>query len=303
MIENLNRMLLFAKVVESNSFSETARGLGIGKSAVSMQINRLEEELGVKLLNRTSRHLSLTEAGKHYYQSCARIAEEVNFANEQIKTLQDEVSGILRITCPVGFGNKVLVPAIKNFLTEHPNIEIDLDLNDENVDLSKHGFDLAIRIAELPDSSMICRRLFDAPLVLCATPQYLESNDMPTSIEDLNNHPWVLFSHTPSRLKYEHNGQEYIINTKGRVKVNNETARLNLALSHLGLALMPIYDAWESIQEGKLTRLLENFDLPSVPITALYLDRKFLPKKITTFIDFTKLFIQQQGWTADSGKL
>ncbi|KPJ94509.1 MAG: hypothetical protein AMJ53_05140 [Gammaproteobacteria bacterium SG8_11] len=295
-MENLNRMLLFAKVVESNSFSETARRLGIGKSAVSMQINRLEDELGVKLLNRTSRHLSLTEAGKHYYQNCARIAEEVNFANEQVKSLKDEVSGILKITCPVGFGNKVLVPAIKEFLTEHPHIEIELDLNDENVDLSKLGFDLAIRIAELPDSSMICRPLFDAPLVLCATPQYLESNGVPTSIEDLNNHLWVLFSHTPSRLKYEHNGQEYIINTKGRIKVNNETARLNFVLSHFGLSLMPIYDAWESIRKGKLTRLLENFDLPSVPINALYLDRKFLPKKITTFLDFTKNFIQQQGW-------
>jgi DNA-binding transcriptional LysR family regulator len=295
-MENLNRMLLFAAVVESSSFSEAARRLGIGKSAVSMQVTRLEQELGVKLLNRTSRHLSLTEAGEHYYQSCARIAEEVNSANEQIKNLRHEVSGLLRITCPVGFGNKVLVPAIEDFLDQYRDVEIELDLNDKNVNLAEQGFDLAIRIAELPDSSMIARQLIDAPLVVCATPQYLKSNGIPTSIEDFNNHQWVLFSHTPTRLKYEYKGREYIINTKGRIKVNNETARLNLVLSNLGVSLMPIYDAWEAIQEGKLTQLLEKFDLPSVPITALYLDRKFLPKKITTFVDFMKNYLQQQAW-------
>lgn len=295
-MENINRMVLFAKVVESNSFSEAARRLGIGKSAVSMQINRLEQELGIKLLNRTSRHLSLTEAGKHYYQSCARIAEEVSSANEQIKNLRHEVSGLLRITCPVGFGNKIIVPAIREFLNQYSDIEIELDLDDRNVDLAEQGFDLAIRIAELPDSSLIARHLVDAPLVLCATPQYLEVNGIPTSIEDLNNHQWVLFSHMPSKLQYEHNGQEYIINTKGRVKVNNEAARLNLVLANFGLSLMPIYDAWSGIKEGKLTRLFKEYDLPGVPITALYLDRKFLPKKITIFIDFIKNFLLQQEW-------
>ncbi len=289
-------MVLFAKVVESNSFSEAARRLGIGKSAVSMQINRLEQELGIKLLNRTSRHLSLTEAGKHYYQSCARIAEEVSSANEQIKNLRHEVSGLLRITCPVGFGNKIIVPAIREFLNQYSDIEIELDLDDRNVDLAEQGFDLAIRIAELPDSSLIARHLVDAPLVLCATPQYLEVNGIPTSIEDLNNHQWVLFSHMPSKLQYEHNGQKYIINTKGRVKVNNEAARLNLVLANFGLSLMPIYDAWSGIKEGKLTRLFKEYDLPGVPITALYLDRKFLPKKITIFIDFIKNFLLQQEW-------
>jgi DNA-binding transcriptional LysR family regulator len=297
-MENLNRMLLFAKVVESGSFSATARRLGIGKSAVSMQINRLEQELGVKLLNRTSRHLSLTEAGKHYYQSCARIAEEVSSANEQIKHLKHEVSGLLRITCPVGFGDKVIVPAIQNFLSQFPDIDIELDLNDKNMDLAEQGFDLAIRIAELPDSSLIARHLVDAPLVLCAAPQYLDSNGVPTSIEDLNNHQWVLFAHTPSQLKYIHQGQEYLINTKGRIKVNNEAARLKLVLANFGLALMPIYDAWEAVQEGKLIQLFKDFDLPGVPVTALYLDRKFLPKKITIFINFLKDFLWQQTWLA-----
>ncbi len=295
-MDNINSMLLFAAVVETQSFSRAAQNLGIGKSAVSMQIGRLEERLGIKLLNRTTRQLSLTEAGKVYYQSCARIAEEARFAHDQIKQLTDEVSGTLRLTCPVGFGNRVLIPAVSAFLQRYPALRLDIDLNDDSINLTEKGMDLAIRIAELSDSSLIARPLAQAPLVLVAAPDYLNRNGTPTALNELEQHQWVLFSHVPEVLHYDYQGQSFTIHTQGRVKVNNEAARLNLVLSGQGLGLMPIYDAWQALEQGSLVRLFSAIPLPHAPISALYQDRKFLPIKITVFLDYLHDHMQQQPW-------
>jgi DNA-binding transcriptional LysR family regulator len=295
-LTNLNQMVLFAKVVETQNFSEAARQLGIGKAAVSMGISRLEEQLGMRLLHRTTRELSLTEAGKHYYQSCARIAEEAERANEQIKNFTHEVSGSLRMTCPIGFGNRILIPAVQEFLAQYPEIEIDLAMDDRSVNLVEEGFDLAIRIAYLSDSSLVAKPMVNARLVLCGSPAYFDQYGIPQTVAELEQHRWVLFSHFPTRIQHEHDGHQYVINTKGRVRVNNEQARLAFVLAGQGLSLMPIYEAWDAINDGRLQEITLDIPTPDIPITALYHDRKFLPKKITVFMEYLKSYLNSQAW-------
>ena len=295
-MENVNRMILFAKVIENKSFSEAARRMNIGKSAVSMQITKLEEELGVRLLHRSTRKLVLTEAGEQYYYSCARILEEAELASEQIKNYKSEVSGKLKLTSPVGFGSRVITPIISEFMARYPDLEVDLLLSDENQNLAEKGLDLAIRIAELEDSSLIAKPLSKIPMILCASPAYVEKYGQPDSVAALNEHQWVLFSHTPTKIPYELNGEKYLIQPKGRIRVNNEQARLQLVLDGLGLSPMHIYDAWESLQTGKLMRISEHIPIPSTPVTALYQSRKYLPKKISVFIDFLKVKLDEEDW-------
>ena len=299
--DKLNRMVIFARVVEAQSFSAAARQLGIGKSAVSMQITRLEQQLGVRLLNRTTRQLNLTEAGHQYYQSCALIAEEAARANEQVGKFKHELSGSLRITCPVGFGSRVLAPLLPRFMAQYPELELELNLEDRSVNLVEEAYDLAIRVAYLADSSLVAKPLVSVPLVICGSPAYFERHGIPQSIDVLQQHDWVLFSELPTRLQYEHAGQTYVINPKGRVKVNNEDTRLKLVLAGMGISIIPAYETWEASQAGELQQVLEAYPMPIVPITALYHHRKFLPRKIPVFTDFLKNYLQQQPWVANAG--
>jgi len=295
-MENLKRMILFAKVIETNSFSEAARRMNIGKSAVSMQITKLEEELGVRLLHRSTRKLVLTEAGEQYYYSCAKILEEAKLASEQIKNYKAEVSGKLKLTSPVGFGSRVITPIMSEFMARYPELEVDLLLSDENKNLAENELDLAIRIAELDDSSLIAKPLSKIPIILCASPEYIDKHGQPDSVTALNEHQWVLFSHTPTKIPYELNGEKYLIQPKGRIRVNNEQARLQLVLDGLGLSPMHIYDARESLQTGKLVRISEHIPIPSTPVTALYQSRKYVPKKISVFIDFLIDKLAEEDW-------
>lgn len=295
-MDKLNQMLTFAKVAETGSFTEAAAQLGVGKSAVSMAISRLEQQLDTRLLHRSTRQLRLTEAGERYYQACLRITEEVALADEQIQLLRDEVSGRLRITCPVGFANRVLLQALDQFMAQYPAINLELILDDKTINLVEEGIDLAIRIAELENSELVAKPLIHAPMVLCAAPSFIEKHGSPSRIEDLSHLPWVLYSHTPEYLRHEHDGQVYQIHTKGRIKVNNEQARLQLTLAGHGLALMPAYEAWDAMQNGQLIEFKMEIPIPTIPVTALYQNRKFLPRKLTVFMEFLHDHLQQRPW-------
>lgn len=296
MVDSLAAIQLFVRVVEAGSFSQAAKQSGIGKSAASMQISRLEKQLGVRLLNRTTRQLGLTEAGRSYYQSCLRIVEEVQYAHEQLQNSSHQVGGKLRLTCPVGFGNRVVVPAASRFLEAHPEIELDLDLSDATQNLTEGGFDLAIRVGELVSSSLIARSLAKVSLLLVASPGYLERHGTPETIDALAGHQWVLSSHTPSRLPYEYEGVKYTIDTRGRITVNDEIARTTLVCQGHGLGLIPAYEAWEAIEKRQLVRVLEGYPIAASPINALYHDRRFLPQKVTVFLDSFSDYLREQSW-------
>ncbi|MBT6118686.1 MAG: LysR family transcriptional regulator, partial [Rhodospirillaceae bacterium] len=196
-MDHLAGMAVFAKVVEARSFTAAAEQLGLSKSAVSKQISRLEDRLGIRLLNRTTRRLSLTEAGAAYYERCARIVAEAEAADLAITHLQSEPRGVLQVNAPMSFGIAHVAPAIPDFLERYPELRVDMTLNDRVVDLVDEGFDVAIRIGALADSSLIARRLAESRMVAVAAPGYLQRHGAPDRPEDLERHNCLSYSYTP----------------------------------------------------------------------------------------------------------
>lgn len=201
-MDDLKRMMIFSHVVEAGSFSAAARRLDIAKSAVSKHISLLEENIGVRLLNRTTRRLSLTDAGESYYQSCAKMVEAAEEAKYCVTALQDEPRGMLRISCPASFGIDYVTPLLNEFLQLYPLLSAELLLDDNVVDMTEEGIDIAIRIGWLPDSSLRAKKLKDAQRLLCASPAYLERMGMPKTPEDLVQHDWVIFTRLPTPYHY-----------------------------------------------------------------------------------------------------
>jgi len=198
MMDDLKRMVIFAHVVEAGSFSDAARRLGIAKSAVSKHVSVLEESLGVRLLNRSTRSLSLTDIGDFYYQRCAQIVEAVDEAINCITPLQENLSGTLRVSSPVSFGVKHVVPLIHAFLQNHPTLKVEVQLDDNIIDMVQEGIDVAIRVGWLSNSSLRARKLRDAHRLLCASPQYLEKMGTPRTPEQLAEHEWIVFTLLPT---------------------------------------------------------------------------------------------------------
>ncbi|MCW5731549.1 MAG: LysR family transcriptional regulator, partial [Alphaproteobacteria bacterium] len=192
-MENLMAMAVFARIVEAGSFTAAARRLGMSKSAVSKQVSRLEEALGTRLLNRTTRRLSLSQAGLAFHEHCARILAEAQAAEEAVQSLQAEPRGLLRVNAPMSFGILHLAPAIPDFLARYPGLRVDMDLADRYVDLVAEGFDLAIRIGRLEDSSLIARRIAPARRVVCGTPDYFARHGVPAEPADLARHNCLLY--------------------------------------------------------------------------------------------------------------
>ena len=198
-MQDLNDMVTFARVVEASSFTEAARRMGASKSRVSKGIARLEKALGVRLLNRSTRGLSLTEIGAAFYEHCVRIADEAAQAEELVSQLQSEPRGVLKVTAPVAFGRLHVAPAVADYLTLYPRVRLDLTITDRVVDLVSEGYDLAIRIAREPSLHHVARELAPVRRVVCATPDYFERFGTPTSPRDLTNHNCRHYTHFGSQ--------------------------------------------------------------------------------------------------------
>jgi len=202
MLDDLKRMVIFTHVVESGSFSGAARRLGIAKSAISKHVSQLEQNIGVRLLHRTTRSLSLTDVGETYFQNCVRLKTVLEEAKQCTRALQDEPRGMLRISCPSSFGIEHITPLLNTFLQQYPELNAELLLDDNVVDMTKSGIDLAIRVGWLPDSSLRARKLKDTPRLLCASPDYIERMGLPEKPQDLIQHEWVIFTLLPTPHHY-----------------------------------------------------------------------------------------------------
>lgn len=288
MMDDLKRMVIFAHVVEAGSFSDAARRLGIAKSAVSKHVSVLEESLGVRLLNRSTRSLSLTDIGDFYYQRCAQIVEAVDEAINCITPLQENLSGTLRVSSPVSFGVKHVVPLIHAFLQNHPTLKVEVQLDDNIIDMVQEGIDVAIRVGWLSNSSLRARKLKDAHRLLCASPQYLEKMGIPNTPEQLAEHEWIIFTllPTPSHCTFTKNGKSKTVQTKGRIKVNNGNAVRSLVLEGSGIAALTDFLIDEDLQAGRLVHLLPDYEISDAGIYAVYQDQRFQQTKIRSFIDF-----------------
>lgn len=287
-MDNLTGMAVFAKVVEAKSFSEAARQLGLSKSAVSKQVSRLEDRLGARLLNRTTRRLHLTEVGAQFYERCARVVLEAEEAELLVTRHHEAPRGILRISAPMDFGKLYLAPALPGFLSEFPELEVDLVLNDQIVDMIEEGFDVAIRIADLPDSSLIIRKLTTCPHVICASPSYFEREGVPEAPEDLKDHNCLIYSYQASGLDWlleAPDGPRHIP-VSGRLRVNNgEVVRAGL-LAGLGIGYMPAFMVGNDLKSGALVTVLDSFVRAEMGVYAAYPHSRYLSAKVRAFVDF-----------------
>jgi DNA-binding transcriptional LysR family regulator len=281
-------MVVFAKVVESASFAAAARHLDMSPAMVTKHVRRLEEHLGVRLLNRTTRRVSATDVGQNYYDRCLRILREVEDAERAAGDLQAAPRGLLRVTSSVAFGAHQLAPAIADYLVAHPDVSVDLILEHDYVDLVEERIDLAIRLGQLSDSSLIARKLYSVEMVLCASPDYLESNGTPQQPRDLVKHNCLIYTYAASGswVFTDPNGKGEVVRISGRILANSGDALLTFALKDTGIVLAPDYLVADALSAGRLIRLLPEYTTPATPVHAVYPHSQYLSAKIRTFTDF-----------------
>jgi len=284
---------LFVRTIEVGNFSELGRQLQMAPSSISRQINALEEELGVRLLQRTTRKINLTEAGQIYYQKVSQILSDLDDAQLAITELQASPKGMLRINVAIPFGERNIVPLIPGFLALYPELKIDLSLEDRKIDLVEERVDLAIRIGRLDDSSIVARKLADNQFVICASPKYFEIHSYPKTPEDLTKHNCII-----NKNIYHSNAWQFskgksmqLISVSGNFQANSGGALYSAMLSNLGIAALPTWYVGEDIKQGILERVLVDYDfnLPAMKgsaIYALYPAGQYLPPKVRVFIDY-----------------
>jgi DNA-binding transcriptional LysR family regulator len=289
MMERLAEMMTFAKVVESGSFSAAAAALATSKSLVSKQISTLESALGVRLLNRTTRSMSLTEIGAAYYEHCARIAQAIDAAEETVTQLQAEPRGVLKITSPVIFASLHLAPALQTFLTRYGEVEVELNATDRIIDLVEESYDLAIRITESPNPSMVARRIARVRWATCASPAYLKRHGTPRVPQDLANHQCLLYQGVPAAhttWRYRAGNKETIVRVSGNCRVNSSEVLLQLALDGMGIVMFPTYILGQHLQSGRLKEILpECVAYPEMALYATYMQNRYMLPKVRAFID------------------
>ena len=282
-------MAVFAKVVESASFAAAARQLGMSPAMVTKHVRTLEERLGVRLLNRTTRRVSATEVGQNYYERCLRILSEVEDAEHAAGDLQAAPRGLLRVTTSVSFGAHQLAPAIADYLVAYPDVSVDLILQHNYVDLLEERIDLAIRLGQLSGSSLIAKKLYAVEMVLCASPGYLATHGTPLQPRDLVKHNCLVYTYAAPRawsFTDKKNGKAEVIRISGRLLANSGDALLAFALKDTGIVLAPDYLVADELRAGRLVRLLPGYTTQETPVYAVYPHSHYLSAKTRTFIDF-----------------
>ena len=301
-MEAFGTIPVFVAVVENGGFSAAARRLGISKSAVSKRINQLEAHLGVRLLHRTTRKLSLTEAGERYFEHAAQALTAAGQAEDAVTELQGEPQGNLKISSPMSFGRLHVAPLIPKLLQRYPKLQIDLVMDDRKVDLVAGGFDVAIRAGNLPASTLIARKLAPLRQVLCASPDYIDRYDRPGTPAELSSHNCLLYSYSSDANEWTLIGEggPETVTVSGSYQVNNSEALLEALREGVGIGRLPTFVAGPDLKTGRLVKLFESYSLPDFTIYAVFPERQYLPAKVRAFLDFAIEYIggDQPYWDA-----
>lgn len=285
----LSDIAVFVQVVDAGSFTAAADRLELSKSVVSKYVTRLEDRLGARLLNRTTRRLSLTEVGRVFYHRAQRGLHELEEAEAEVSRLQGAPRGTLRINCPMSFGILHIAPALPGFLLDYPDLSVDMSLDDRRVDLVEEGFDLAIRIGELPDSSIVARRLAPCRHVVCGAPGYFERHGVPHNPEQLREHNAITFKYQDSPREWHFvspKGGVMRVPVSGSIQMNNSLALREALLEGAGLTLTPTFVVGEDIKAGRLQAVMTDYKTLEVSIYAVYPQRRHLSPKVRAFVDF-----------------
>jgi DNA-binding transcriptional LysR family regulator len=289
-MDKLTGMAVFARVIDAGSFTAAAAQLGMSKSAVSKAISALEDRLGARLLNRTTRRLALTEVGRAFYERCARIVAEAEEAELAVTHLQLTPRGTLRVNAPMSFGALHLGPALAVFLARYPELKVDLELSDRFVDLLEEGYDVAVRIAAaLPDSSLIARRITVDDAVICASPAYWQRHGRPRVPADLERHACVTYAYNPNPREWPFvaaDGRPISVRVDGPLHTNNGDATLHVALAGLAVVRLPRFICGPELAPGRLEAVLADAMPPPNGIFAIYPHNRHLSAKVRAFVDF-----------------
>jgi DNA-binding transcriptional LysR family regulator len=300
-MDKLDAMNAFAKVVAANSFAEAGRRLGITRSAVSKAVMELEQLLGARLLDRTTRRVTPTEAGRAYYERCVAILAEVEETEIQVSRLHDEPKGVLKVNAPMSFGTLYLGAAVADFMAQHADLKVELVLNDRFIDPLEEGVDVTVRIGALADSSLIARRLTPAHRVLVASPAYLKHHGTPKAPTDLASHQCLTYGHMASSQRWQltQDGATITVQVASRLCSNNGEVLLESALEGIGIADLPTFIVGPDIEAGRLKVVLPKNSPPELAIHALYAPNRYLAAKTRVFIDFlAERFGREPAWDA-----
>ncbi|AIE74291.1 LysR family transcriptional regulator [Synechocystis sp. CS-94] len=295
-------MQSFVRAIEMNSFSAVAREQHTTQPTISKQIAALEKYLGVQLITRSTTSLNLTEEGKQYYQYCQQILETVAEAEASVVG-KEKVTGILRLGCPVLFGEMQIVPRLKIFITRYPQVKIDLMMVDHFVDMVQEGLDLSIRIGGLQDNALIGDRLGITRRVTVASTGYFEKSGAPKTPEELINHNCIVYTSLSTINEWHFHGKNGVIriNVEGGFQTNSSVAVRAAVLSGLGIAIAPIWMFGEDIYRGDLKVVLQDYQPVPFPIYAVYRRSRFYPAKVHCFIDFLREEFKLDPWVSDYG--
>ena len=279
----------FVAVADLGSFSEASRKLRLAKSAVSRQVGALEASLGVRLLNRTTRALALTDEGRGYLERARRVLADLDEADLAVSVMRARPRGRLRVSAPMSFGFLHLMPALCDFLSGFPDVEVDIALNDRFVDLVEEGFDVAVRIAALADSSLIAKKLAPARSVICASPAYLKAHGEPRTPDDLSGHACLFNTNMPSAKEWRFrasDGSPWPVRVEGRLSVNNGDALRVAALNGFGLVRLPTFIVGADLQSGALASVLDDYLEQGLVIHAVYPHARHLSPTVRAFVDY-----------------
>lgn len=295
---DLNEILVFSKVVQSGSFSAAARELGLPKSTVSRKVSQLEERLGARLLQRTTRKLSLTDVGAAYYERASRIVADIEEADRTALQMQGEARGTLRVTAPVEFGVAYLGVIFDALLERHPHLHVEVVLTDRVVDLVEEGFDVALRAGRLADSTLIVKKLGAIQRLVVASPDYLARRGRPTSPEDLRDHECILFRAGQEGPVWRLEGPGGVIDVavSGRFVANNFDLVRDAAIAGHGIALVPASQCCDAIRQGRLEMVLPEWTSPLVQISAVYPSPRHLSPKLKAMLDLLEERFDPPPW-------
>ena len=287
-MDTIDGMRTFAAVVTEGSFSRAAERLDMSPQLASKYVGQLEARLDIRLLNRSTRQLSLTEAGRAYYERVRQVLADIDDMESAIGDLTSRARGTLRINAPTSFGHLHLSRAIAEYQNAQTEVEVDLTLNDRVVDIISEGFDLAIRIGTLEESSLVARRLAPVRLVICGTPDYLRRHGTPVKPSQLEEHNCLRYTYASNydRWIFHRDGKSCSVRIAGSFSANNGDALLAAALSGKGIVMQPTFIVGEDIRSGRLQVVLEQYQLPELSAYAVYAHRQYLSAKVRTFVDF-----------------
>ena len=282
-------MRIFAQVMEAGSFTAAADRLGMSKQSVSRRLMQLEERLGVRLLNRSTRRLDATPLGQHYYQSALRLLGEVQQVEHDISGQAQALRGTLRLSAPLSFAMSHLGCLLTEFLQLHPQVDVEVDLSDRAVDLIGEGYDLALRIGALEDSSLIARRIASVERVYCASPAYLQARGVPLKPEDLAGHDCLPYGHSRQvQWQFRQGGKAQAIQVTGRMRANNGELLRDAATAGMGVTYLPTFIVGQALADGRLVNVLEEWTPPALQLSAVYPQHRQVARPVQGFVSFLR---------------